>query len=141
MKKRNRGVASSSPTPLGKSRWKARSSLSGRVPGTLAVSLAVVSLRGVATIPGLAAPARRFWNQLTLVTALCAAGMIIRMYDALRSAEAARWGPLNWHFHSALYAPANRNFTMSVLQKMHQHSDRYFRIFLVLSQGGARAVE
>ena len=62
----------------------------GRVPGTLAVSLAVISLRRVATTPGLAAPARRFWNQLTLVTALCAVGMIIRGYDALRAGTATR---------------------------------------------------
>ena len=61
--------------------------------------------------------------------------------SAYRDGDVARWGALNWHFHAALYAPANRNLTMGVLQKLHQHSDRYFRIFLVLSQGGARAVE
>ncbi len=27
--------------------------------------------------------------------------------DALRAGEATRWGPLNWHFHAALYAPAD----------------------------------
>lgn len=59
--------------------------------------------------------------------------------DALQSGEATRWGPLNWHFHAALYAPANRNFTMSVLQKLHQHSDRYFRMQLLLTQGAERA--
>jgi DNA-binding GntR family transcriptional regulator len=60
---------------------------------------------------------------------------------ALESGEAARWGPLNWHFHSALYAPANRNFTMGVLQKLHQHSDRYFRMQVLLARGGERANE
>lgn len=59
--------------------------------------------------------------------------------DALSAGEATRWGPLNWHFHAALYAPANRNFTMGVLQKLHQHSDRYFRMQLLLTHGGARA--
>lgn len=59
--------------------------------------------------------------------------------DALRSGEATRWGPLNWHFHAALYAPANRNLTMGVLQKLHQHSDRYFRMQVLLAHGGARA--
>ena len=53
--------------------------------------------------------------------------------DALRAGEATRWGPLNWHFHAALYAPANRNFTMGVLQKLHQHSDRYFRMQVLLA--------
>lgn len=59
--------------------------------------------------------------------------------DALGASEASRWGPLNWHFHAALYAPANRNFTMGVLQKLHQHSDRYFRMQVLLAHGGMRA--
>jgi DNA-binding GntR family transcriptional regulator len=59
--------------------------------------------------------------------------------SALDSGEATRWGPLNWHFHAALYAPAGRNFTMNVLQKLHQHSDRYFRMQVLLAHGGARA--
>ena len=60
---------------------------------------------------------------------------------ALRAGEATRWGPLNWHFHAALYAPADRNFTMGVVQKLHQHSDRYFRLQLLFAHGGARANE
>jgi DNA-binding GntR family transcriptional regulator len=59
--------------------------------------------------------------------------------DALRAGESMRWGPLNWHFHAALYAPAARNFTMGVLQKLHQHSDRYFRMQVLLAKGGERA--
>src|SRR5581483_11927857 len=35
--------------------------------------------------------------------------------DALEAGESARWGPLNWHFHAALYAPAERKLTMGVL--------------------------
>jgi DNA-binding GntR family transcriptional regulator len=61
--------------------------------------------------------------------------------DALRAGEASRWGPLNWHFHAALYVPASRNFTMGVLQKLHQHSDRYFRMQVLLAKGGERANE
>jgi DNA-binding GntR family transcriptional regulator len=61
--------------------------------------------------------------------------------NALHAGEASRWGPLNWHFHAALYAPANRNFTMGVLQKLHHHSDRYFRMQVLLAHGGARANE
>ncbi len=61
--------------------------------------------------------------------------------SALKAGEAARWGPLNWHFHAALYAPASRNFTMGVLQKLHQHSDRYFRMQVLLARGGERANE
>jgi len=58
---------------------------------------------------------------------------------ALDAGESERWGPLNWRFHSALYMPARRNLTMGVLQKLHQHSDRYFRMHVVLARGGARA--
>jgi DNA-binding GntR family transcriptional regulator len=61
--------------------------------------------------------------------------------DALDAGEASRWGPLNWHFHAALYAPANRRLTLNVLQKLHQHSDRYFRMQVLLAHGGARANE
>jgi DNA-binding GntR family transcriptional regulator len=58
---------------------------------------------------------------------------------AYRSGDAMQWGSLNWHFHAALYAPANRNLTMGVLQKLHQHSDRYFRMQVLLAHGGAKA--
>jgi DNA-binding GntR family transcriptional regulator len=59
--------------------------------------------------------------------------------SALKAGEAMRWGPLNWHFHAALYAPANRKFTMGIIQKLHQHSDRYFRMQVLLVHGGAAA--
>lgn len=59
--------------------------------------------------------------------------------EALAAGESTRWGPLNWHFHSALYVAANRNLTMGVLQKLHQHSDRYFRMQVLLAQGGEKA--
>lgn len=59
--------------------------------------------------------------------------------DALAAEEAARWGPLNWQFHAALYAPANRTLTMGVLQKLHQHSDRYFRMQVLIAHGGPAA--
>lgn len=61
--------------------------------------------------------------------------------EALTAKEATRWGPLNWHFHAALYAPANRNFTMGVVQKLHQQSDRYFRMQVLLVHGGMKASE
>lgn len=59
--------------------------------------------------------------------------------EALAAEEATRWGPLNWQFHAALYAPANRTLTMGVLQKLHQHSDRYFRMQVLIAHGGPSA--
>jgi DNA-binding GntR family transcriptional regulator len=65
---------------------------------------------------------------------------VVDEFDAaLDAGESERCGPLNWRFHSAMYAPARRKLTMGVLQKLHQHSDRYFRMHVVLARGGARA--
>jgi len=68
-----------------------------------------------------------------------ATDVLDEFHDALAAGEATRWGPLNWHFHAALYASAARKFTMGVLQKLHQQSDRYFRMEVLLAQGGNRA--
>ncbi len=67
---------------------------------------------------------------------------ILNAYDAaFRAGEISAWGELNWQFHSTLYAPANRPFTMSVIQRLHQHSDRYLRMQLSLTHGEHRASE
>ena len=65
---------------------------------------------------------------------------ILDAYDvALESGEVAVWGELNWQFHSTLYAPSNRQFTLGIVGKLHQHSDRYLRMQLSLTQGQSRA--
>jgi DNA-binding GntR family transcriptional regulator len=65
---------------------------------------------------------------------------ILDAYDrALRAGEVAAYGELNWQFHSTLYAPSNRQFTLSMVAKMHQHSDRYLRMQLALTHGEQRA--
>lgn len=58
---------------------------------------------------------------------------------ALRAGEVSTWGALNWQFHSTLYAPSGRAFTMSLVKKLHQHSDRYLRMQLALTHGEVRA--
>jgi DNA-binding GntR family transcriptional regulator len=65
---------------------------------------------------------------------------ILHAYElALRAGEVAKWGDLNWQFHSTLYAPAGRNFTMGVVGRLHQQSDRYLRMQLALTHGESRA--
>ena len=65
---------------------------------------------------------------------------ILAAYEvALRTGEVAKWGELNWQFHSTLYAPAGRAFTMSIISKLHQQSDRYMRMQLALTHGETRA--
>jgi DNA-binding GntR family transcriptional regulator len=67
---------------------------------------------------------------------------ILKAYEvALAAGEVSAWGELNWQFHATLYAPANRQFTMSMVSKLHQHSDRYMRMQLALTHGEMRAKE
>jgi DNA-binding GntR family transcriptional regulator len=67
---------------------------------------------------------------------------ILQAYEiALRGGEVAKWGELNWRFHSTLYAPSARRFTMSMVSKLHQQSDRYLRMQLALTHGETRAKE
>lgn len=65
---------------------------------------------------------------------------ILRAYDvAFRDGIVTDWGKLNWEFHSTLYVPANRPFTMAIIHRLHQRSDRYFRMLIVLTHGESRA--
>src|SRR5688572_18401773 len=64
-----------------------------------------------------------------------------RYADALRASDVSKWGELNWQFHSTLYAPAERPVTLSILQRLHQQSDRYLRMQLALTHGESRANE
>lgn len=70
-----------------------------------------------------------------------AASVIADFEEALQTGQVKRWGPLNWRFHETLYAPANRKLTMGIVQKLHQHSDRYFRIQLSSASGSVKANE
>jgi DNA-binding GntR family transcriptional regulator len=67
---------------------------------------------------------------------------ILKAYEAaFRAGEVSEWGKLNWEFHSTLYAPADRPFTMAIIQRLHQQSDRYMRMQLVLTHGESRAID
>lgn len=67
---------------------------------------------------------------------------ILDAYEtALRNGDVAAWGEMNWQFHSTLFAPADRPFTLSVAQKLHQQCDRYLRMQLALTHGELRANE
>ena len=73
---------------------------------------------------------------------LDAAATVLDGYDrAFREHDVATWGELNRRFHTALYAPAGRPVTAGILQRLHQQSDRYSRVQLVLTHGESRAAE
>lgn len=61
-------------------------------------------------------------------------GQLGQAEDALDQAEAqtdgARLSELNWAFHSALYAPAQRPRLLSSIQNLHLNVDRYMRLTL-----------
>ena len=68
------------------------------------------------------------------------AAEILDAYEAaLHAGQVGVWGALNWKFHSTLYAPADRELTMSIVRKLHQQSDRYSRMQLWLTHGESRA--
>jgi DNA-binding GntR family transcriptional regulator len=82
---------------------------------------------------------RRALPRLTTYQLDEADDVLDRYAEALRSGDVARWGELNWQFHSSLYAPASRPVTRAILQRLHQQSDRYLRMQLALTHGETRA--
>jgi DNA-binding GntR family transcriptional regulator len=69
------------------------------------------------------------------------AAEILRQYEsALRSANVAVWGELNWKFHSTLYEPAQRPITLGLMQRLHDHADRYVRVQLAVTHWQSRAI-
>jgi DNA-binding GntR family transcriptional regulator len=73
---------------------------------------------------------------------LAQAGEVLARYErALAVHDVAAYGELNWQFHATLYAPADRPVTMSIVQRLHQQSDRYLRMQLALTHGEHRANE
>lgn len=68
------------------------------------------------------------------------AAEVLAGYDrALEGGVVAEWGTLNWRFHAALLEPAGRPLTLGVLRGLHNKSDRYMRLQLVLTHGQSRA--
>jgi DNA-binding GntR family transcriptional regulator len=51
-----------------------------------------------------------------------------------KDAEVGTWGQLNWKFHSALYAPANRPGLMSLIKVLNNNCDRYTRLHLLITR-------
>lgn len=66
---------------------------------------------------------------------------ILQQYErALRTGNVAVWGELNWRFHSTLYAPADRPVTLGLMQRLHDHADRYVRVQLAVTHWQSRAI-
>lgn len=58
---------------------------------------------------------------------------ILERYNAnlTTHTDIEHWSDLNWEFHAALYAPANRPETMEILAALHKKCDCYIRLQLL----------
>jgi DNA-binding GntR family transcriptional regulator len=59
---------------------------------------------------------------------------------ALGAGAVSDLGAANFRFHQSLYRPAHRPQSMELFARLHQQSDRFLRLQLTLTDGGARAV-
>ena len=67
--------------------------------------------------------------------------ILVRYERALQRGEVAMWGELNWQFHSTLYAQAGRPITLGLMQRLHDHADRYVRVQLAVTHWQSRAIQ
>lgn len=60
--------------------------------------------------------------------------LLNNMEASYNADDVAKWGGLNFEFHSALYAAAERKLTNELLQRVNLQSDRYVRMHLSVMQ-------
>ncbi len=82
---------------------------------------------------------RRSIPHMTDADHVKAANILAEYERELEGGDVAVWGQLNWEFHRTLYEPSGREFTLGIVAKLHQHSDRYLRMQLVLTHAERRA--
>jgi len=51
----------------------------------------------------------------------------------------AKWSKLNWKFHAALYGPAAKPISLHLVKSLHDNTDRYQRIKMMLRGAAPRA--
>ncbi|NRA88237.1 MAG: GntR family transcriptional regulator [Rhizobiales bacterium] len=56
--------------------------------------------------------------------------VLVEMEQSYDADDVAKWGQLNFKYHSELYSAANRNLTNEILHKVNLQSDRYVRMHL-----------
>jgi len=61
---------------------------------------------------------------------------ILKQYELSleKDSDIQSWGKLNWSFHAALYAPANRPVMMRFLKTLNNNCDRYTRLHLAFTR-------
>lgn len=82
---------------------------------------------------------RRAFPHLTEAEVERAYEVLGKYEGALAAGDVRAWGALNWEFHSTLYLPERHPLSVSIVQQLHNHSDRYQRMQLKLTHGATRA--
>src|SRR5688572_8929261 len=111
--------------------------------GAIVSSLSLAEIEEVFDVRATLEPdlLRRAIPRLTTYQLDQADDILDRYAAALARADVSQWGELNWQFHASLYTPADRPISLSILQRLHQQSDRYLRMQLALTHGETRANE
>lgn len=65
--------------------------------------------------------------------------LLSRYEDALVAGDVASWGQYNEAFHLALYRAAARPQTLALVQQLHNRTDRYTRMQILLTDFSERA--
>jgi DNA-binding GntR family transcriptional regulator len=76
---------------------------------------------------------RRSIPLMTSLDFMRCADILTEMESSLDADVIDRWGALNYQFHSALYARADRKLTNELLHRIGTQSDRYVRMHLSLA--------
>ncbi|TDR73300.1 GntR family transcriptional regulator [Paludibacterium purpuratum] len=68
-----------------------------------------------------------------------AEALLIDFEQALQQRDIASWGVLNARFHLALYRAAERPQTLALIEQLHNRTDRYTRMQILLTDFSERA--
>lgn len=68
-----------------------------------------------------------------------AEALLARFEIALRDKDISAWGILNAQFHLALYRAASRPQTLAIIEQLHNRTDRYTRMQILLTGFNDRA--
>lgn len=68
-----------------------------------------------------------------------AQALLARFEVALRDKDISTWGILNAQFHLALYRAAGRSQTLAIVEQLHNRTDRYTRMQILLTGFNERA--
>ncbi|MBI3145321.1 MAG: GntR family transcriptional regulator [Pseudogulbenkiania sp.] len=68
-----------------------------------------------------------------------AEALLARFETALKDKDISAWGILNAQFHMALYRAANRPQTLALIEQLHNRTDRYTRMQILLADFSDRA--